>query len=286
MSSRKPYIVAELSANHLGSLERAFRIIEEAKIAGADAVKFQTFTVKGMVDDPDRVLTSGPWAGCSLGDLYAKAMTPRSWHQVLFAYARSLSIEPFSTPFTPDDVEFLEEFDCPRYKIASFELTDHKFIAYAARTCKPLIMSTGMATDDEIAAAVGVAMDAGCYGITLLKCTSGYPAPAAEVNLRTMVDMEKRFGWPVGISDHSQGIGVAVAATALGAEVIEKHLTLRRGDGGPDAAFSMEPHEFRQMVTECRRAAAALGEVRYGPTPSEIPQVQLRRPTGGKRAVA
>lgn len=282
---RKPFIVAELSANHLGSLERAFRIIEEAKIAGADAIKFQTFTVKGMVEDPDVVLSSGPWAGRSLGDLYAEAMTPRSWHQILFEYARSLSIEPFSTPFTPDDVDFLEEFDCPRYKIASFELTDHKLIAHVARTCRPIIMSCGMATDDEIAAAVGVAMDAGCYGVTLLKCTSGYPAPAEEMNLQTMVDMRSRFGWPVGLSDHSQGIGVAVAATALGADVIEKHLTLRRGDGGPDAAFSMEPHEFRQMVTECRRVAAAMGDVRYGPTPSELPQVALRRPSGGKRAV-
>lgn len=283
--SMRPFIVAELSANHLGSLERALRIIDEAKRAGADAVKFQTFTVAGMVEDPKAVLTSGPWAGRSLGDLYAEAMTPRSWHQVLFAYARAIGIEPFSTPFTPDDVDFLEEFDCPRYKIASFELTDHALIRYAARTGKPLIMSTGMADRFEIAAAVGIATGAGCGDVTLLKCTSAYPAPPEEANLRTMVDMAGRYIVKTGLSDHTPGIGVAVAAAALGASVIEKHLTLSRADGGPDAAFSMEPDEFAQMVTECRRAAAAMGEIHYGPTDAEKPQLGLRRPTGGKRGI-
>lgn len=279
-----PLIVAELSANHLGSLNRALKIIDAAKAAGADAIKFQTYTVKGMVDDPGQVLSSGPWAGRSLGELYAEAMTPRSWHQTLFEYARSISIEPFSTPFTPDDVDFLEELHCPRYKIASFELTDHNLIRYAAKTGKPLIMSTGMATQMEISAAVVNAQAAGCDDITLLKCTSGYPAPPEEVNLATLISLRCAPGVKaVGLSDHTQGLGVAVAATVLGASMIEKHLTLARADGGPDAAFSMEPHEFAQMVTECRRAAAAIGEVRYGPTPAEAPQVALRRPSGGKR---
>lgn len=270
----KPFIVAELSANHLGSFDRAIQIIEAAKWAGADAIKFQTYTVRGLVADPDEVLTSGQWAGRSLGDLYAEAMTPRSWHQGLFEYARAISIEPFSTPFTPDDVDFLEELDCPRYKIASFELVDHELIRYAAKTGKPLIMSTGMALQMDVMFAVDAARKAGAEDITVLKCTSGYPAPASEANLYTIKHL-KGFG-KAGLSDHTLGIGVPVAATALGADMIEKHLTLRRSDGGPDAAFSLEPEEFKSMVDACRDAAAAIGEVRYGPTESEAPQLHLR----------
>lgn len=282
----KPFIVAEMSANHLGSFERALKIIDAAKAAGADAIKFQTYTVNGMVEDPNQVLTSGPWAGRSLGDLYAEGMTPRAWHQALFEYARSKNIEPFSTPFTPDDVDFLEELGCSRYKIASFELTDRVLIRHAARTRKPLVMSTGMATAKEIQTAVAEAVTHDCNDVTLLKCTSAYPADASDANLATMCDMAGRTVWPVGLSDHTLGIGVAIAATALGAAMIEKHLTLARADGGPDAAFSMEPHEFAQMVTECRRAAAAIGDARYGPTESEKPQLALRRPPGGKRRIA
>lgn len=282
--SSKPFIVAELSANHLGSLDRALRIIDAAKAAGADAIKFQTYTVKGMVDDPDLVLSSGPWAGRSQGDLYAEAMTPRSWHQTLFEYARSISIEPFSTPFTPDDVDFLEELNCPRYKIASFELTDLNLIGRAAFTAKPLIMSVGMATQAEITRAILEARLFACTDLTLLKCTSAYPAPVDEMNLATMCALAKSPSNPkVGLSDHTLGIAVPVAATALGATMIEKHLTLSRSDGGPDAAFSLEPHEFAEMVQACRDAAEAIGEVRYGPTESEQPQLALRRPTGGKR---
>lgn len=282
MSSR-PLIVAELSGNHLGSLDRALRIVKASKDAGADMIKFQTYTVKGMVDDPGQVLSSGPWAGRSLGDLYAEAMTPRSWHQTLFEYARSISIEPFSTPFAPDDVDFLEELGCTRYKIASFELTDHNLIRYAAKKGKPLIMSTGMATLEEISEAVLAARLGGCRDLTLLKCTSAYPAPPEDANLATMQDMERVFGVRVGLSDHTPGIGVAIAAAVRGAAMIEKHLTLARADGGPDAAFSMEPHEFAQMVGEIQSATVADGVVRYGPTHSEESQILLRRPSGGKR---
>ena len=280
---RKLFIVAELSGNHLGSLERALMLIDAAKAAGADAVKFQTFQVKSMAPDPSYVIPSGPWAGRAVGDLYSQAQTPRKWHETLFAYARSLEIEPFSTPFSPDDVDFLEELRCPRYKIASFELLDHELIRYAASKGKPLIMSTGMASDQDIWNALDAA--AGSPEVALLKCTSGYPAPAGEANLATLEHMRKVFCAPVGISDHTLGIAVPVAATALGATVIEKHITLRRGDGGPDAGFSLEPEEFAQMVTACRDAADAIGEVRYGPTESEQPQLAFRGRTVRARAV-
>ena len=282
MNSRKPFIVCEISANHLGDLERALRLIDAAKAAGADAVKFQTFQVKSMVSDPDYVIPSGPWMGTAVGDLYSQAHTPRKWHETLFAYARALEIEPFSTPFSPDDVDFLEELRCPRYKIASFELVDHELIRHAARTGKPLIMSTGMASDQEIWAAMDAAYE--CPQVTLLKCTSGYPAPVSEANLATIDHMQMMYACPVGISDHTLGIAVPVAATALGASMIEKHITLRRADGGPDAAFSLEPEEFAQMVTACREAAEAIGEVRYGPTDSEQPQLMFRGRTVRARA--
>ena len=288
MAPRKPFIVAEISANHLGDLERALKLIDAAKAAGADAVKFQTFTVKSMVSDPDYVIPSGPWMGTAVGALYSQAQTPRRWHETLFAYARALEIEPFSTPFSPDDVDFLEELRCPRYKIASFELTDHALIHHAAFTGKPLIISTGMATLEEIADAVHAAR--GCQDLTLLKCTSAYPAKACDANLAAGQALAGyTFGriahvtkW--GLSDHSMGMGVAIAAAVMGATVIEKHLTLRRADGGPDAGFSMEPDEFAQMVTACRDAAAAIGEVRYGPTESEQPQLQFRGRTVRARA--
>ena len=280
----KPFIVAELSANHLGSLGRALKIVEAAKAAGADAIKFQTFQVESLVADPDRVLSSGPWAGSSLRALYSQAITPRQWHETLFAYARANEIEPFSTPFSPDDVDFLEELRCTRYKIASFEIVDHELIRRAANTGKPLIMSTGMALYEEIRQAVQVAFEAGNRMVTLLKCTSAYPASAADANLRQMQHMRAEFACATGLSDHTLGIGVPVAATVLGARIIEKHLTLSRADGGPDAAFSLEPHEFRQMVDACRDAAAAIGEVRYGPTASEAPQLELRGRTVRARA--
>ena len=285
MKPSKLFIVAELSCNHLGDFDRAMALVRAAKGAGADACKLQCFTVAGMTDNPDKVLESGQWMGRSLGDLYAQAMTPRSWFKPLFEYASSIGIEPFASVFTPDDVDFLEEIGCSRYKIASFELTDTDLIRYTAKTGKPVIISTGMATWMEIRKAAWAALDDGCKDLTLLKCTSAYPAKIEDANLATMVDMGNTTlaHVSVGLSDHTLGIVVPVAATALGASMIEKHLTLRRIDGGPDAAFSLEPEEFKEMVKQCRLAHDALGEVRYGPLESEKPQLSLRRPPGGKR---
>lgn len=279
-------IVAELSANHLGSLNRALAIVEAAARAGADAVKLQTFTPEQMAE-PGKLITSGPWAGREALELYREAHTPRAWHALLFQRASLLGLEAFSSVFHPDDVDFLETLGCPRYKIASFELTDHNLIAYAARTGKPIIISTGMALIEEICAAVfaaRVSVD-GFLDLTLLKCTSAYPALPQDANLAAGTMLPRITSCPKwGFSDHTLGIGVAVAAATLGATMIEKHLTLARADGGPDAAFSMEPDEFAQMVTECRRAAAAVGEVRYGPTAAEAEHLSLRRAPGGKRA--
>lgn len=280
-------IVAELSANHLGSLKRALAIVNEAAKAGADAVKLQTFTPEQMVDE-GVIIASGPWKGRNALDLYQEVHLPRNWHMPLYVRALELGMECFSSVFHPDDVDFLETLGCPMYKISSFELTDHALIAYAARTGKPIIISTGMATFPEIVEAVGAA--SGCEDLTLLKCTSAYPASPADANLAAGADLagftfgRSARGTKWGLSDHTQGIGVAVAAAALGATMIEKHLTLNRADGGPDAAFSMEPREFAQMVTECRRAREAVGEVKYGPSAAEREHLALRRVSGGKRA--
>lgn len=280
----KPLFVAELSANHLGSFERAAKLVYAAKEAGADAVKLQTFTPEQMAD-AGATLKSGPWSGCSLLDLYREAHTPREWHKPLFDLIRDLGMVAFSSVFHPDDVDFLETLDCPMYKIASFELNDHALIRHAARTSKPLVISTGMATLNEISDAACVASLAGCRDLTILKCTSAYPAPAREANLAAMRNLAviprcKAFG----LSDHTMGHSVSLAASVMGASMIEKHLTLARADGGPDAAFSMEPAEFAEMVTECRRAVEAIGEVRYGPTAAETAHLGLRRASGGKRA--
>ena len=230
------------------------------------------------------MITGGPWAGRRAIDLYRETQTPRAWHPGLFAHARKLGLVAFSSVFHPDDVDFLETLDCPIYKIASFELTDLALIRYAAKTGKPVILSTGMADDMDIWHALKTTDWVGAAPVTILKCTSAYPADASETNLATMVDMGRVFKpCQVGLSDHTQGIGVAVAAVALGASMIEKHLTLSRADSGPDAAFSMEPAEFAQLVTECRRAEAAIGKVAYGPTVSERASLSLRRSTGGKR---
>ena len=267
----RPFLIAELSANHNGSLDRALAIIEAAAKAGADAVKFQTYTPDMAVD---HIIKGGTWAGESLRELYQKARTPWEWHPALFSKARELGITPFSTPFDEKAVDLLEKLNCPYYKIASFEIVDTQLIRYVAETKKPIIMSTGMATVAEIERAMEAAQ--GCE-ITLLKCTSAYPAPASAANLATIPDMKAYFECDVGISDHTPGIGVAVAAVALGATVVEKHLTLNRSDGGPDSMFSMEPHEFTQLVTECRRAHESIGHIYYGPTKSEESSVSLRR---------
>lgn len=282
---RTPFIIAEVSANHLGRWQRALDIIIAAHKAGADACKFQTFTPEQMVD-ADKIIEAGPWAGRKALELYQEAYMPREWHPPLFAAVKACGMVPLSSVFHPDDVDFLETLDCPLYKVSSFEMTDTNLIEYVARTHKPMMISAGMATLDEIEEALFFVRRhrARTRGDpTVLKCTSAYPADATEANLATMRHISEAFDCDVGLSDHTPGIGVAVAATALGATVIEKHLTLRRADGGPDAEFSMEPEEFAQMVTECRRAAAAIGTVHYGPTPGEAASMLLRRKPGGKR---
>jgi N-acetylneuraminate synthase len=261
-----------MSANHLGDLGRALAIVDAAADAGADALKIQTWFPDTMCLDRSYTLDSGPWAGRKLFDLYKEAWLPWTWHPAIFARAAERGIECFSAPFDRQSVDFLEALGCPRYKIASFELVDLELIRYAASKGKPMILSTGMASSDEIEAALGaVESQQGVNTATVLKCTSAYPADASDANLCH----GRAWGSKWGVSDHTPGIGVAVAAAALGATMIEKHLTLSRADGGPDAGFSMEPHEFKQMVIECRRAAAAIGEPKFGPGPNE--STALRR---------
>lgn len=266
-----PFIVAELSCNHLGDYNRAFSIVLAAAQAGADAIKFQTWT-PGTMCVSDYTLDHGPWAGRKLRDLYAEAWTPWDWHEPLFDYARHLGMVPFGAAFDNASVDFLETLGVDRHKVASFELTDLPLIRYMASKGKPMILSTGMATEREVIEAWSAA-GAG-DNLTLLKCTSAYPADASHANLVSLQHLA-HFTYNLGVSDHSLGIGVAVAAAALGCCYIEKHLTLSRADGGPDAGFSMEPAEFKQMVTECRRAAAAIGVPSYGPGPNE--STALRR---------
>lgn len=277
-----PFIVAEISGNHLGSEDRTIQLIDVAASCDADAVKFQCFTPEQMAD-PGVIIESGPWAGKELLTLYRETHTPREWFPLLFAHARASRILPFASVFHPDDVDFLETLGCEMYKISSFEILDLPLIRHAARTGKPLVISTGMASFDEIYEASLIASGSGAGGVTLLKCTSAYPADSSDANLATMKEL-MRLGWErIGLSDHTLGLAVPVAATALGATMIEKHLCLSRADGGPDAAFSSEPAEFAAMVVACREAAAAIGEVRYGPTESEMSSLPLRRKPGGKR---
>jgi len=262
-----PYIVAEMSANHNGSFERALQIIRAAHEAGADAVKLQTYTAETMTLDVDhprfRVKGSNPWDGEHLFDLYRKAMTPWEWHERLFAYGRELGITIFSSPFDRSAVELLQSLGAPAYKIASFELVDLDLIRCCAATGKPLIMSTGMASLAEISEAVQAAREAHAQGLILLKCTSAYPAPPEAINLRTIPHMAETFDVVAGLSDHTMGTGVSIAAIAMGAAFIEKHFTLSRADGGVDSTFSLEPTELAQLVREGRTAHTALGHVSY-----------------------
>jgi N-acetylneuraminate synthase len=252
------YVVAELSANHNGSFQRAAEIVHAAKECGADAVKLQTYTADTLTipsdDDRFRIKSGSLWSGRTLYGLYEEAHTPWEWQPELKNLADRLGLHLFSSPFDPTSVDFLERMGVPAYKIASSEIVDIPLIQHAARTSKPLIISTGMATLGEIEEALEAARSAGASEIALLKCTSAYPAPYAGMNLRTIRHMAETFHVPVGISDHSLGIAVPIAAVALGAAIVEKHLTLRRTDGGPDAAFSLEPEEFRSMVQAIRAA--------------------------------
>lgn len=269
-----PFIVAEIGANHNGDYNRVVDTIIAAKAAGADAVKFQTYTPEGISADVE--IKSGPWAGRSYHGLYAEARMSWDWQRELFKFARSIGIVPFSSPFSEDAVEFLEKLDCPIYKIASPEIVHLPLIAAAAQTGKPLIISTGMAELSEIYKADDIARCHGATDITYLHCISSYPANPADFNLETMVRM-KNHNFHVGLSDHSLDSTAAIAAVALGAIVVEKHFTLSRDDGGPDAKFSLEPAEFAAMVTACRTAAKAMGTVQFGCRDSEKDSYQYRR---------
>jgi pseudaminic acid synthase len=277
-----PFVIAEMSGNHNQSLDRAMAIVDAAARSGAHALKIQTYTPDTMTIDLDEreFHISDPkslWAGTSLYRLYGEAHTPWEWHQPLFDRARALGMIPFSTPFDDTAVDFLEELGVPCYKIASFENTDLALIRRVAATGKPLIISTGMATVAEIDETVRTARAAGCRDLVLLKCTSTYPASAADSNLMTIPHMRELFGCEVGLSDHTMGIGVSVASVALGATVIERHFTLDRAAGGVDSAFSLEPAEMQQLVFESERAWQALGRVSYGPTSAEQGSIQFRR---------
>ena len=275
------WVVAEISGNHNGDKQRALDLIAVAADAGADAVKFQTYTPDSLTIDADtaafRIGAGTPWEDRRLHELYQEAATPYEWHDELFATAEARGLVPFSTPFDAAAVELLEAYDPVVHKIASFELVDLELIRVAAATGRTLVMSTGMATAEEIDDAVAAARSAGAGGVVLLRCNSAYPAPVEEMDLRTMADMGRRWDVPVGLSDHTLGTAVAVAAVALGAAMIEKHITLARADGGPDAAFSLEPDELAGLVAAVREAEAALGGVRYGPTPGEEASRVFRR---------
>ncbi len=274
-------IIAELSANHNGSLDRAIETIRAASEAGADAIKLQTYTADTLTIDCDneyfRIGGGTLWDGRTLYDLYKEAYTPWEWHAELQEEAQACGLEFFSTPFDSSSVDFLEELDVPIYKVASFELVDVPLLKKIGSTGKPVILSTGMASEAEIFEALEALREAGSSDVTLLKCTSAYPSEPKDANLLTIPDMEKRFGCKVGLSDHTMGIAVPVAAVALGACVIEKHFTLSRDDGGPDGSFSLEPDEFRQMVDAVRNVELSMGEVRYGGSASEEKSKVFRR---------
>ena len=275
-----PYIIAEMSANHNGNLEKAFRIIEAAKQSGADAVKLQTYrpdTITLNCDSEDFRIHGGLWNGRTLYELYEEAHMPWDWHAPLFAHARKLGITIFSSPFDNTAVELLEDLNAPAYKIASFEAVDLPFIKYVAGTGKPMIISTGMADAQEIQEAIEAAREGGCTQLAILHCVSGYPAPAEDYNLRTIPDLIKRFGLVTGLSDHTLDNTTAITSVAMGASIIEKHFTLSRSGGGPDDSFSLEPAELAALCQDSKTAWAALGKIDYGRKSSEASNVKFRR---------
>lgn len=275
-----PYVIAEMSANHNGNLQAALRIIEEARKAGADAVKMQTYrpdTITLNSDLPDFQITGGLWAGRTLYDLYEEAHTPWEWHKPLFEHAQKVGITIFSSPFDSTAIDLLEDLNAPAYKIASFEAIDLPLIKYAASTGKPMIISTGMADESEIGEAIAAAREGGCRQLAILHCVSGYPAPPEDYNLRTIPDMMAKFGVITGLSDHTLDNTTAIASVALGASIIEKHFTLDRSGGGPDDSFSLEPAEMAALCSGARTAWQALGKVDYGRKSSEQGNVKFRR---------
>ena len=276
----EPYVICELSGNHNGSLERAIQLLEAAAATGADAIKIQSYTPDTITidhDGPGFRVEGGLWDGRTLYDLYGEAQTPFEWHEPLFRRARELGVTLFSSPFDETAVDLLEELGAPAYKIASFEAVDLPLVAYAASKRKPMIISTGMANIEEIGDAVRTARENGCEEIVLLHCVSSYPAPDEQSNVRTVPDLAERFGVVSGLSDHTYGSAVAVASIALGGCVVEKHFTLRRADGGPDSAFSLEPDEFRTLVEDCKRAWRSLGKATYDLQGCESGSITFRR---------
>ena len=275
-----PYIVAEMSGNHNGRIERALAILDAAKAAGADAVKLQTYRADTITidhDGPDFRVGKGLWEGQRLYDLYQEAHTPWEWHEPIFRHAREIGIAVFSAPFDPTAVDLLEALEAPAYKIASPEIVDIPLIRLVARTGKPLILSTGMASFAEIEEAVAAARDAGAREIAVLHCISAYPTPIGKANLSNIPDLAERLGTVVGLSDHTMGTLAATVAVGLGASLIEKHVTLARADGGVDSAFSLEPAELERLVADTRAAQAALGTPAYGPTEAERDSLRFRR---------
>lgn len=275
-----PYVIAEMSANHNGQIESAFKIIQAAKEAGADAVKLQTYrpdTITLDCDSEDFRIQGGLWDGRTLFELYQEAHMPWEWHAPLFEYARKVGITIFSSPFDKSAVDLLEDLNAPAYKIASFEAIDPVLIKYAASTGKPMIISTGMAVAQEIQEAIDAAQEGGCKELALLHCVSGYPAPSSDYNLRTIPDMIQRFGLVTGLSDHTLDNTTAITSVAMGASIIEKHFTLNRNGGGPDDSFSLEPADLSALCKDSKTAWRAMGKVDYNCKSSEEGSLKFRR---------